>query len=105
MQKHNSHHEPVTLAGLNQKLDFEIKRLVREREEGVVKHSRTIANLTGVSTLLFKNQKGEDVTLSYRLDESGNLRFAREKKFANTPASTQKPTARSVGRTSGDIMG
>ena len=108
--KHKGHHVPLTLAGLNQKLAFEIKRLIYEKEDGVVKHVSTIVRLNGVSTLLFKNKEGKNVTLSYRHDESGNLRFAREKQFAAiglAPGSRQKieRAGQHVGRTSTDIMG
>lgn len=82
MKKVKSHYVPISLGGLTKKLDFEIKRLVREKEEGIVSHVRTKASLNGISTLVFKNKAGKNVTLSYRHDESGTLRFAREKQFA-----------------------
>jgi hypothetical protein len=112
MQKlvHKGHHVPLTLPGLNQKLAFEIKRLIREKEDGVVKHVSTKVSLNGVSTLLFKNKEGKSVTLSYRHDESGNLRFAREKQFvaiglAPGVASKIARAGLHVGRTSTDIKG
>lgn len=82
MKKTKSHYDPITLEGLKKKLDFEIKRLVREKEDGVVKHVRTKTALNGISILVFKNKEGKNVTLSYRHDESGTLRFAREEQFA-----------------------
>jgi hypothetical protein len=82
MKKLKSHYVPITLEGLNKKLNFEVKRLVREKEDGVVKHIRTKASLNGISTLVFKDKAGKSVTLSYRHDESGTLRFAREEQFA-----------------------
>jgi len=37
----------VNLKSLNQKLVFEARRIVREREEGIVKYVGKKANLTG----------------------------------------------------------
>lgn len=76
------HFIPVTLEGLTKNLRFEVKRLVREKEDGVVKHIRTKVLLNGISTLLFKNKEGRNITLSYRHDASGTLRCAREEQFA-----------------------
>ena len=101
--KHKGHYIPLTLPGLNQKLSFEIKRLIREKEDGVVKHVSTKASLNGTSTLTFKNKAGKTVTLSYRHDESGNLRFAREKQFAQIESSSIARSvrgSRTIGRTS-----
>jgi hypothetical protein len=81
MLKHKAQNAPVSLEGLNQKLDFESKRLVREREEGIVKRVSKTAVLNGTSTLVFRNINGAKIILSYRLDASGGLRFAREKQF------------------------
>jgi len=106
--KHKGHYIPLTLPGLNQKLSFEIKRLIREKEDGVVKHVSTKASLNGTSTLIFKNKAGKTVTLSYRHDESGNLRFAREKQFAQIESSSIARSlrgSRTIGRTSSDIKG
>jgi hypothetical protein len=108
--KHKGHYIPLTLPGLNQKLSFEIKRLIREKEDGVVKHVSTKVSLNGISTLIFKNKEGKTVTLSYRHDESGNLRFAREKQFAVIglpPGASQKAVREGlhVGRASTDIKG
>ena len=69
----------VNLKLLNQKLVFEARRIVREREEGIVKYVAKKANLTGNSTIIFRNQDGEKVMLSFRLNKDGNLRFAYEK--------------------------
>ena len=82
MKKVVHHLVPVTLQGLTKKLDFEVKRLVREKEDGVVSHIRTKVALHGISTLVFKNKEGKNITLSYRHDEGGTLRFAREEQFA-----------------------
>ena len=105
--KNKGHHVPLTLTGLNQKLAFEVKRLVREREDGVVKHISTKVSLNGISTLLFKNASGKSVTLSYRHDESGNLRFAREKQFTQIELSSISKGSRDggIGRASSDIKG
>ena len=108
--KPKGHHVPLTLPGLNQKLAFEIKRLIREKEDGVVKHVSTKVSLNGLSVLVFKNKEGKTVTLSYRHDESGNLRFAREKQFTAiglTPGSVAKSLREGlhVGRMSTDIKG
>jgi hypothetical protein len=105
--KHKGHYIPLTLAGLNQKLGFEIKRLIREKEDGVVKHVSTKVSLNGTSILIFKNKDGKSVTLSYRHDESGNLRFAREKQFVHIEASPISKNSRGggIGRTSSDIKG
>lgn len=72
----------VTLKELNKKLDREIKRLIREREEGVVKLVSKKAVLGGNSKLVFKNKDGANVIMSFRLNKDGNLRFAREERFA-----------------------
>ena len=86
MKKIKGHHNvPVSLEGLTKNLAFEIKRLVREKEDGVVMHVRTKATLNGISTLVFKNKEGKNVTLLYRHDESGTLRFAREERFVLRP--------------------
>jgi hypothetical protein len=82
LKNHHVHNAPVSLEGLNQKLDFESKRLVREREDGIMKRISKTAVLNGNSTLVFKDINGAKVMLSYRLDSSGALRFAREKRFA-----------------------
>jgi hypothetical protein len=83
MNKRKPPQIPLTLEILNQKLDFEVKRLVREKEDGIANYiSRTTA-LHGISKLIFKNINGKNVTLSYRLDTSGVLRFAREKQFSD----------------------
>jgi hypothetical protein len=82
MKKLKGHFVPVTLEGLIKNLNFEVKRLVREKEEGVVKHIRTKVSLNGISTLVFENKEGKKVTLLYRHDAGGTLRFAREEQFA-----------------------
>ncbi len=74
----------VTLKQLNKKLDQEIRRLIREREEGVVKLVSKKAVMNGNSKLVFKNRNGANVIMSFRLNKDGNLRFAREERFANT---------------------
>ena len=105
--KHKGHYVPLTLPGLNQKLAFEIKRLIREKEDGVVKHVSTKVSLNGTSMLVFKNKDGKNVTLAYRHDESGNLRFAREKQFAQIEPSpsSKKLRGSGIGRASKDIKG
>jgi len=69
---------PISLAELNLKLDQEAKRLVREKEDGIAKYVRKKANLEGNSILVFKKKDGKEVTLSFRLNENDNLRFAYE---------------------------
>ena len=81
MKKVTHHFAPITLEGLTKNLNFEVKRLVREKEDGVVTHLRTKVTLHGISTLVFKNKEGKNITLSYRHDEGGTLRFAREEQF------------------------
>lgn len=71
----------ITLAQLNKKLDQEAKRLVREKEGGIEKFVSKKADLEGNSTLIFKKKDGSKVTLSFRLNENDNLRFAYEKRF------------------------
>ncbi len=68
----------ASLEELNQKLDIEAKRLVREREEGVVKFVSKVANLNGNSSMVFKNRSGAEVILSFRLNADGNIRLAFE---------------------------
>jgi hypothetical protein len=75
---------PISLAELNLKLDQEAKRLVREKEDGIAKYVRKKANLEGNSTLVFKKKDGTEVTLSFRLNENDNLRFAYEKRLRGT---------------------
>jgi hypothetical protein len=72
---------PISITELNQKLDEEAKRLVREREGGITKFVSKKANLKGNSTLVFIKKGGEKLTLSFRLNENNNLRFAYDKKF------------------------
>ena len=86
MHKPKPHNPPVSLEGLNQKLDFESKRLIREREDGIIKRVSKMAVLDGISTLVFRDINGAKVMMSYRLDASGTLRFAREKQFAQSGA-------------------
>jgi len=83
VRRPKGHFIPVTLEGLTKNLDFEVKRLVREKEDGIATHVRTQVKLHGISTLVFKNKEGKKVTLSYRHDEGGTLRFAREEQFTN----------------------
>ncbi len=71
----------VTLKQLNKKLDQEIRRLIREREEGVVKLVSKKAVMDGDSKLVFKSQGGKEVRMSFRLNKDGNLRFAREERY------------------------
>ncbi|OGY57776.1 MAG: hypothetical protein A3E61_00175 [Candidatus Colwellbacteria bacterium RIFCSPHIGHO2_12_FULL_43_12] len=75
--------QPVSLVELNQKLNDEAKRLVREKEGGIAKLVSKKANLKGNSTLIFKKKDGTEVILSFRLNENGNLRFAYDKKYFN----------------------
>ena len=92
---------------LDQKLDFEIKRLLREKEEGITKYVSKKAFLNGNSTLVFQNKAGEKITLSYRLDKDGNLRFARENQPISIQAERQSTTVPSIakfGRASKDIQ-
>jgi hypothetical protein len=103
MHKAHPRNEPVTLIGLNKKLDFEIKRLVREKEDGIAKYVSKTANLNGISKLVFQKKNREKITLSYRLDDGGTLRFAREKDFMSMNIDKKRPLGASVGRASGDI--
>jgi hypothetical protein len=84
MNKSKVHNVPITLKELNTKLDFEIKRLVREREDGIVKYVSKTPVLNGISTLVFKSINDAKITLAYRLDASGTLRFAREKGYVQS---------------------
>lgn len=68
----------VSLKELNQKLDVEAKRLVLAREEGIVKFISKKANLAGNSRLVFKNKDSVTITMFFRLNKDGNLRFAYE---------------------------
>ncbi|OGZ54736.1 MAG: hypothetical protein A3B25_01610 [Candidatus Ryanbacteria bacterium RIFCSPLOWO2_01_FULL_48_26] len=68
----------VTLKELDRKLNQEAKRIVREKEEDIIKYVSKKANLTGNSSIIFKNKSGAMVTLSFRLNKDGNLRFAFE---------------------------
>lgn len=70
--------QPVSIKELNQKLDIEADRLVRVQEDGIVKFVSKKANLAGNSRLVFKKENGVTVTLSFRLNKDGNLRFAYE---------------------------
>jgi hypothetical protein len=97
------HNTPVTLKELNQKLDFEAKRLVREKEDGIASYISKAPALNGISKLVFKNRAGEKVTLSYRLDAGGQLRFALEKQPA--AAATKEMQTGRIGRTSANIEG
>jgi hypothetical protein len=83
MKKSKGHFIPVTLEGLTKNLNFEVKRLVREKEDGVAVHVHTKVILNGISILVFKNKEGKKITLSYRHDAGGTLRFAREEQFAH----------------------
>ncbi|MBI3589082.1 MAG: hypothetical protein HY093_01555 [Candidatus Liptonbacteria bacterium] len=74
-----SRYPTVSLLELNQKLDAEAKRLVREKEEGIVKYVSKVANLNGNSRMVFKRKSGAEVTLSFRLNADGNIRLAYEK--------------------------
>jgi hypothetical protein len=98
-----NHQVPVTLKELNQKLDFEAKRLVREKEDGIASYVGKTAALNGTSKLVFKNRAGAKVTLSYRLDGGGQLRFAFEKQPA--VAANKELSPRHIGRTSANIEG
>jgi hypothetical protein len=104
MHKPKPHNPPVSQKGLDQKLNFEIKRLVREKEDGIVKYVSKTAVLNGTSVLVFKNRAGEKVTLAYRLDDGGNLRFAREKQFAAVAPNEKQPLDTQIGRTSRNIL-
>jgi hypothetical protein len=97
------HNTPVTLKELNQKLDFEAKRLVREKEDGIASYISKVPALNGISKMIFKNRVGEKVTLSYRLDAGGQLRFAFEKQPAI--AASKATVSGRVGRTSENIEG
>jgi|GEM_PF-2115478 hypothetical protein len=83
VRRPKGHFIPVTLQGLTKNLSFEVKRLVREKEDGIAKHIRTKVSLNGISTLVFENKEGKKVTLLYRHDAGGTLRFAREEQFAH----------------------
>ncbi len=103
MHKPHTHSIPVTLDGLNQKRNLESRRGVREREEGIVDYVSKTTMLHGISKLIFKKRDGAKITLSYRLDKGGTLRFAREKRFANPPIAQEQLSVAQVGRMSGDI--
>ncbi len=68
----------VTLKDLNLKLNEEAKRIVRVKEDGIIKFISKKANLTGDSVLLFKNKDGEKISIFLRLNKDGNLRLAYE---------------------------
>ncbi|MEK9173023.1 MAG: hypothetical protein AAB594_00420 [Patescibacteria group bacterium] len=68
----------VSLVELNKKLDVEARRLVKGREEGVVKYVSKKANLLGNSIMVFKNKTGAEVTMAFRLNKDGDIRFAYE---------------------------
>ncbi len=72
---------PISIEELNQKLDDEAKFLVRLKEEGIAKYVSKKANLKGNSTLVFEKKDGTKLTLSFRLNEDNNLRFAYDKRF------------------------
>ena len=78
--KHHKQHN-VSFEQLNKKLDVEAKRIVREKEDSIVKYVSRVAVLEGNSTMIFKNRDGAGVTLSFRLNEDGNLRLAHDKRF------------------------
>jgi len=68
----------VTLKDLNCKLNDEAERIVRVKEDGIIKFISKKANLIGNSSLLFKNKDGEKITIFLRLNKDGNLRLAYE---------------------------
>ena len=68
----------VTLKDLNSKLSEEAERIVRVKEDGIIKFISKKANLIGNSALLFKNKDGEKITIFLRLNKDGNLRLAYE---------------------------
>ncbi|TSC82309.1 MAG: hypothetical protein G01um101420_473 [Parcubacteria group bacterium Gr01-1014_20] len=72
----------VSLVELNKKLDVEARRLVKGREEGIVKYVSKKANLLGNSTMVFKNKTGVEVTMAFRLNKDGDVRFAYENQLA-----------------------
>lgn len=72
---------PISLKELNQKLDAEAKLLLREKEKGIVKYVSKKANLKGNSVLIFNKEDGTKITISFRLNEDNNLRFAYDKRF------------------------
>lgn len=78
--KHLKQHN-VSFEQLLKKLDVEARRLVREREDGIVKYVSKEAILEGDSKMIFRNRDGAEVTLSFRLNEDGNLRLAHDKRF------------------------
>ena len=75
---------PISIEELNQKLDTEAKLLLREKEGGIAKYISKKANLKGNSTLVFKKKDGTKITMSFRLNEDNNLRFAYDKRFARS---------------------
>ena len=81
MNKPTKTYIPITLEQLNQKLDEEAKRIVREKEGGVAKYVSKQAHLGKNSTLVFTKKDGTKVTMSFRLNENDNLRLAYEKRF------------------------
>jgi len=72
---------PISIEELNQKLDIEAKLLLREKEGGIAKYVGKKASLKGNSTLVFKKKDGTKITMSFRLNEDNNLRFAYDKRF------------------------
>ena len=81
MNKPTKIYIPITLEQLNQKLDEEAKRIVREKEGGVAKYVSKQAHLGKNSTLVFTKKDGTKVTMSFRLNENDNLMLAYEKRF------------------------
>ncbi|MEK7187260.1 MAG: hypothetical protein AAB691_00235 [Patescibacteria group bacterium] len=74
---------PISLPELNQKLEEEAKRLVRDKEDGIVKYVSKKASLEGNSKIVFKKKDKSEVVLSFRLNENNNLRLAYEERFTN----------------------
>ena len=79
---YNTKNHEVSLKELNRKLDTEARRIVKEKEENIVKYVSKQAHLGGNSKIFFKNKDGANVTISFRLNKDGNIRLAYEKQFA-----------------------
>ncbi|MBS3902938.1 MAG: hypothetical protein KGZ30_01015 [Anaplasmataceae bacterium] len=79
----NPKKEVITLPELNKKLDEEAKRLVREKEDGIVKYISKKANLDGNSEITFRKNDKTKITVLFRLNENNNLRLATEERFLN----------------------
>ncbi|MEK7093955.1 MAG: hypothetical protein AAB903_01275 [Patescibacteria group bacterium] len=74
---------PISITELNQKLSEEAKRIVKDKEDDIVKYVSKKASLTGNSTMIFKKRDKSEVILAFRLNENNNLRLAYEKSLTD----------------------